>query len=455
MSTHQPPLDVRVAAARQLAANARTSTEAVRAGAQAPTGTLDATRTRIYAEAERFYQQRHRGSWVPNYLQNRGLPLELQERWCTGYAPNQWTALTTYLRGQSFSDAEIEASGLAFRARRGGRNLVDLFRNRAVWPIRTIDGATVAFVGRAAPGSKEERSAKYLNSPDGTDYHKGHVLFGLAESRERLAAGARPVVVEGPLDVLAVNAAGGAYAAVGTCGVAFTPHHAAALARAVDPGSTGRFANTGIVFAMDGDDAGRRGMIAAFHAAAPFTDHVHAVIFPPGRDPAELLRTVGPHALGQGLQVHARPLADLVMDSHLDALVERYQQLRAFNQDGAWIDAFEGRLMLAYEAAALIVQLPPAHTARQVARTTRRLNLEHRLVTQALLASLDAVQQAPKRLARRGDDRQANRQRATTAVGAAAGFPTTTGQRMRAPRPDSPAPGAPTLSAPRALPQER
>lgn len=438
MTVHRPPADIRATA------------EAVRAGAQASTGTLNSTRVRIYNEAQRFYQQRHRGSWVPNYLQNRGFPPELQERWCTGYAPNQWTALTTYLRGQGFSDAEIEASGLAFRARRGGRNLVDLFRNRAVWPIRTPDGTTVAFVGRASPGSKEEQSAKYLNSPDGTDYHKGHILFGLAESRHRLAAGARPVVVEGPLDVIAINAAGGAHAAVGTCGVSFTPHHAAAIARVIDHGGTGRFAKTGILFAMDGDDAGRRGMIAGYQAAAPYTDQIHAVIFPPGRDPARLLNAVGPHALSQGLHIHARPVADLVLDSHLDRLVERYGELRAYQADGAWLDTFEGRLMLAYEAAAFIVQLPLPHIARQVARTARRLDLEPRLVTQALVESLEVVQQSPKRPAYRGKGRRRDRQPASNRpLSAATGFPTGTGQRIHTARPalgptyTSPVPPAP------------
>ena len=48
----------------------------------------------------------------------------------------------------------------------------------------------------------------YLNSRTTGLYHKGSLLFGLYEGRRALAAGARPVLVEGPLDAIAVSAAG-------------------------------------------------------------------------------------------------------------------------------------------------------------------------------------------------------------------------------------------------------
>jgi hypothetical protein len=44
---------------------------------------------------------------------------------------------------------------------------------------------------------------KYLNTPDTAIYHKG-TLYGLDEQRDRIAAEWAPVIVEGPVDVLAV-----------------------------------------------------------------------------------------------------------------------------------------------------------------------------------------------------------------------------------------------------------
>ena len=48
---------------------------------------------------------------------------------------------------------------------------------------------------------------KYLNSPASVLYDKSRVLFGLWEAGPALAGGAAPVVVEGPLDAIAVASA--------------------------------------------------------------------------------------------------------------------------------------------------------------------------------------------------------------------------------------------------------
>ena len=61
------------------------------------------------------------------------------------------------------------------------------------------------------------------------------MLFGLWEARDALARGARPVLVEGPLDAIAVTTAGhGHYVGVAPCGTAFTARQATALSHATD-----------------------------------------------------------------------------------------------------------------------------------------------------------------------------------------------------------------------------
>ena len=83
-------------------------------------------------------------------------------------------------------------------------------------------------------------------------YPLGSVLFGLWEARPALASGARPVIVEGPFDAIAVTTAGhGRYAGVAPCGTALTSHHLATLEDAAD------LQATGVVVAFDPDQAGR------------------------------------------------------------------------------------------------------------------------------------------------------------------------------------------------------
>ena len=181
------------------------------------------------------------GSWVPGYLASRGLSAAVQDPWLAGYAPAAWDALTSHLRAAGYSDMVIEASGLARRSRRG--TLIDTFRDRAMLPIRSADGTIIAFIGRAAEHA-DPGVPKYLNSPSTALYNKSEVLFGLWEARDALASGARPVIVEGPLDAIAVTTAGhGRYVGVAPCGTNFTAHQAAALAQAADlrtSGVTGR-----------------------------------------------------------------------------------------------------------------------------------------------------------------------------------------------------------------------
>jgi DNA primase len=62
------------------------------------------------------------------------------------------------------------------------------------------------------------------------------VLFGLHEARQVLTRGGVPVLVEGPMDVLAVAAAGeGRYAGVAPCGTVLTRVQVSALVR-IAPG---------------------------------------------------------------------------------------------------------------------------------------------------------------------------------------------------------------------------
>src|SRR5436190_16706183 len=169
--------------------------------------------------AARFFAARLPGSWVPAYLAGRGFGEQALRPWTVGYAPAGWRALTDCLRDLGYGDAAIQAAGLARRTRRGA--LVDFFRDRAMLGVRWPDGTLAGFTGRARPGGARPGPV-YLNSRTTGLYHKGSLLFGLYEGRRALAAGARPVLVEGPPDAIAVSAAG-PYAGVSPCGTALTP----------------------------------------------------------------------------------------------------------------------------------------------------------------------------------------------------------------------------------------
>jgi len=314
--------------------------------------------------AARFFAARLAASWVPAYLAGRGFGEQALRPWTVGYAPAGWRALTDCLRDLGYGDAAIQAAGLARRTRRGA--LVDFFRDRAMLGVRWPDGTLAGFTGRARPGGPRPGPV-YLNSRTTGLYHKGSLLFGLYEGRRKLAAGARPVLVEGPLDAIAVSGAG-RYAGVSPCGTALTPAQVAQLARTCD------LRRAGVVVAFDADPAGRRAAVRAYHLLRGETDHAVAAVLPAGQDPAGFRREHDGRALARRLDAGV-PLADLVVDE----TVAPFERLLVFP---------DGKFAALHAAAPLIAGLPPGQVARQVARVAGQLGLSYAEVTDAVTGAL-------------------------------------------------------------------
>lgn len=334
------------------------------------TPAADADPRRLLAAHEAavvYYRSRLAQAAGPRrYLTGRGLGV-LAERewpWRIGYAPAGWNSLTRHLRSGGFTTAELVAAGLSAPTRADPDRLIDVFRDRIVFPVRDLAGHVVAFIGRAAPGS-DAGTPKYLNSPETAIYRKGEVLFGVAEQRDRLAAGWTPVLVEGPADTIAVwlsyarTGPGGAVA-VAPCGTSFTTEQADIL-RGL-PGSA-----TALVVAFDADPAGHKAAAAAWQLLrrpAP-PGPLLAAEFPTGADPADLLRQpAGRGMLRAALQRRARPLLQAVIDHRLERILTRNP--RALEDIGSRWTVVQALTPLLFEATG------PAEAGRAAAHVASR-----------------------------------------------------------------------------------
>ncbi|MEU4827062.1 toprim domain-containing protein [Actinomadura sp. NPDC023710] len=327
-------------------------------------------------DAHHFYRRALPGSWGARYLADRGFNAVVQERWELGLAPGPRRALLHHLRGLGHQDQTIIDAGLA--KERDGAELLDVFRDRILFPLRDRTGEIIGFIGRRrdeAPGPK------YLNTPGTALFHKREVLFGLHESRAQLATTCRPLLVEGPLDAIAVNVALPAvYAAVAPCGTAITIAQVEAIAAHAD-GPT-----SGLVIALDGDDAGRAGAVRAWRTLPTIEGPIEAALLPPGHDPGDLLSPASQFAVREAL-LSVIPLADLVID-------EKIQRF------GGALEFVESRLAAAQGAAAQIAQLPPDQIARQVDRVAARTGMDPAdvtaLVAGAISPDLDPGASSPR-----------------------------------------------------------
>jgi len=228
-----------------------------------------------------FYRRELKASPVAiEYLKSRGLTGETARRFALGYAPDDWQALKGAFG--AYGDARLVEAGLVIE---GEGKRYDRFRRRIMFPIRDRRGAVIGFGARVLDGSQP----KYLNSPETPLFRKGQELYGLFEGIEAIRRKGRVLVCEGYLDVIQLSQAG-FEESVAALGTAITSQHVATLLRLSDT----------VVFAFDGDAAGRNAARRALHATLaviPDTKRVSFALLPEGEDPDSLIRAFGAAAI--------------------------------------------------------------------------------------------------------------------------------------------------------------
>ncbi len=298
--------------------------------------------------AEDFFTDHYRDAWAPTYLSDRlGTDLEGDARFSVGYAPARWTALTDHLRRHGATDEEIVGAGLGRIASTG--RVIDQFRDRLVFPIKAAnadgDPEIHGWIGRRNPthdgddGQSAKAGPKYLNTAETDLFRKGNELYGLTEATPALADGAAVVLVEGPMDAIAVTLAGdGDFVGVAPLGTAFTDTQADKLRPHI---GTGR---PDPIVATDADAAGQQAAHRAFWQLTARGANPQHLVAADSKDPAEMLQTAGPEALHSAL---TRPtdLAGAVIAARLSEYTNR-------------LNTVEGNVLAARRAAEVIAVAP-------------------------------------------------------------------------------------------------
>ncbi|MEW5806936.1 MAG: DNA primase [Acidobacteriota bacterium] len=239
----------------------------------------------VVAEAERFFvnclKSPQKGKRAQEYLKTRGIRPETVEALKIGYAPDEWEALTNYLtRSKGLSLEHIVAAGLSIQ--RSDRSAYDRFRNRLIFPIRSLSGKTIGFGGRILGESEE---AKYINSPDSPIFNKSYNLYGLNFAAGEIKAHGYAILVEGYMDFAALFEAG-IKNCVASLGTSLTTGHA---------GLIKRFTNE-VIVNYDPDSAGRAATIRSLDILLSQGMRVKVMTLPEGQDPDRFVREEGVRA---------------------------------------------------------------------------------------------------------------------------------------------------------------
>ena len=234
------------------------------------------------------------GSEARMYLKERGISDATKTRFGFGFAPDSRGKLKKAL--EKFGIEQLVEAGLLIKPD-DGKEPYDRFRGRLTYPIKDQRGRVIAFSARII-GQGEP---KYLNSPDTPLFDKGRTLFNLDLAGPASRKAGRILVVEGQMDVIALDQAG-LGEAVAPLGTALTEHQLERLWRL----------DGQPLCCFDGDAAGQKAAVRAALRALPHLSPERTLRFvalPAGQDPDDVIRTGGKAAF-EALLAEAEPLVD-------------------------------------------------------------------------------------------------------------------------------------------------
>lgn len=193
---------------------------------------------KFYKEQLKFYPKPRK------YLLDRGINPSTIDKFDIGYSPED-DSFIKFIEKENIDKNLLVDAGIISSI----DSKKDKFSGRIIFPIKDLSGKVIAFGGRVIDDNK---SPKYLNSPETKVYHKSEVLYGLYEAKEYIREENFAVIVEGYFDVISPYQVG-LKNIVASLGTAFTQKQAKLLKKFTDK----------IYLMFDSDKAGKQAVVRA------------------------------------------------------------------------------------------------------------------------------------------------------------------------------------------------
>jgi DNA primase len=250
------------------------------------------------------------GQMARDYLAKRGVSAEAVKLFRIGAAPDVWDDTVNWAKSKNYELTVVEKAGLIIqrsevrgqKSEAGNqkpeienaksdlrspasdfRNYYDRFRGRLIFPICDEQGRVIGFSGRVLSG--DEKTAKYVNSPETPIFTKSKVFFGLDKSKRAILDAGFAIVCEGQLDLIACFMAG-VQNVVAPQGTAFTADHARMLKRYVDE----------VVLCFDSDEAGQNAAVRSLDHLLASGLAIRVAVVPAPHDPDSFIKANGGEA---------------------------------------------------------------------------------------------------------------------------------------------------------------
>ena len=209
-----------------------------------------------------------------SYLKERGFSNEIIKKFVIGYSLDLKKDFFKSAIESSFLKENIEKSGLIIN---NSNDIIDRFRGRVIFPIRSIAGRVQGFGGRIL--SKKIKTAKYINSPESLIYIKSKVLYGIYEAKKAISNQDLCYLVEGYTDVIQMHQSG-IENVVSSSGTALSIDQIQIIKRLTN--------NVTLLF--DSDEAGLRASLRGVDLFLEQGINVKIIVFPDGEDPDSFVK---------------------------------------------------------------------------------------------------------------------------------------------------------------------
>jgi DNA primase, catalytic core len=210
-----------------------------------------------------------------SYFQERGFREDIIRKFQLGFSLDERDAFTRSALKAGYNKEFLLQTGLTLEYDNGA--MYDRFRARVMFPVHTLSGKVIAFGGRVM--KKDEKSAKYVNSPESEIYHKSNELYGIYFAKQAIVKQERCFLVEGYTDVISMHQSG-IENVVSSSGTSLTVGQIRLIHRFTE--------NVTVIY--DGDAAGIKASIRGIDMLLEDGLNIKVLLLPDGEDPDSFAR---------------------------------------------------------------------------------------------------------------------------------------------------------------------
>ncbi len=209
------------------------------------------------------------------YFRERGFRDDIIDKFQLGYSLDQRDYLSQSALKSGYNKEFLVKTGLTIENEQG--YLSDRFRGRVIFPVHSLSGKVIAFGGRIL--KKDDKMAKYVNSPESDIYHKSNELYGIFFAKKSIVKQDRCFLVEGYTDVISMHQSG-IENVVASSGTSLTPGQIRLIHRFTE--------NVTVIY--DGDAAGIKASLRGIDLLLEEGLNIQVLLLPDGEDPDSFAR---------------------------------------------------------------------------------------------------------------------------------------------------------------------